>query len=72
MAWLAVLEAVNAVGVTRRTEDEVKKKFRDFRSFVKKKVADARQEMLRTGKPITCQAIIYRVKLARLPTGRCH
>ncbi|XP_050700300.1 myb-related transcription factor, partner of profilin-like [Eriocheir sinensis] len=49
MAWLAVLEAVNAVGVTRRTEDEVKKKFRDFRSFVKKKVADARQEMLRTG-----------------------
>lgn len=25
MAWLAVLEAVNAVGATRRTEDEVKK-----------------------------------------------
>ena len=51
MTWLAVVEAVNAVGFTRRTEDEVKKRFRDFRSIVKKKVSDARQEMLRTGKP---------------------
>lgn len=51
-AWVAVTEAVNVVSPVRRTEDEVRKKFYD-RSLTKKKISDARQEMLRIGKFVT-------------------
>ena len=49
-AWEAVADAVNSIAPTHRQPAEIRKKFQDFRSQVKKKLAAIRREMNQTGK----------------------
>lgn len=49
-AWADNTELVNSVSQTRRTSEEVRKKFIDFKSVVKKKEATRRRQTGLTGK----------------------
>ena len=49
MGWNLVYYAVNNVSVTRRSRQEVRKKFTEFRANVKKKAASERKHTSRTG-----------------------
>lgn len=50
-AWVEVTFAINAVSPTHRSVAEVRKKFVDFRSAVKKKLSERNRLMRATGKP---------------------
>lgn len=49
VAWEEILQQVNAVSRVRRTCEEVRRKFRDMRSLVKKKAASDTKHMEGTG-----------------------
>ena len=49
-AWDEITFAVNAVGQTRRDSSAVRKKFRDYRSDVKRKLGRHKLRLERTGK----------------------
>lgn len=51
-AWEEVRKAVNAVSHTNRSLEEVRKKFSDFRSFVKKKCALRNKDIKMRGKKL--------------------
>lgn len=48
-AWDEITFLVNAVAAVQRTRDDIKKKFRDFRSAVKKKAAEIKKNYAATG-----------------------
>ncbi|KAK4325796.1 hypothetical protein Pmani_003629 [Petrolisthes manimaculis] len=48
-AWEEVTHEINSVSRVRRNREEVKKKFADFKSVVKKKLSIRRQEQEKTG-----------------------
>lgn len=50
LAWEEVTQGVNTVAKVRRTPDEVRLKFKDFKSAVKKKAAQDTNHMEGTGK----------------------
>ncbi|XP_078538295.1 t-SNARE domain-containing protein 1-like [Lissotriton helveticus] len=47
--WLEILDKVNAVGVTTRVTEDLKKRFYDLRSLTKKKLADRHKQSQKTG-----------------------
>ncbi|XP_078496514.1 uncharacterized protein LOC144752465 [Lissotriton helveticus] len=47
--WLDILDKVNAVGVTTRVTEDLKKRFYDLRSLTKKKLADRHKQSQKTG-----------------------
>ena len=49
MGWDLVCDAVNNVSATRRSTQEVRKKFTEFRANVKKKAASERKHASATG-----------------------
>lgn len=53
-AWVHVTAQVNKVGGERRLVADVRKKYNDFRSFVKKKVARIKNYQSQTGKSCSC------------------
>ena len=58
MAWFEVLAEVNLVSRVIRTVDEIRKKFSDFKSAVKKKAAKEKKYQSGTGEN-TLLTIIY-------------
>ena len=48
-AWAAVTDAVNAVGVARRSDAEVRRKWTHLSSEAKRKLAGERKERRQTG-----------------------
>ena len=50
-AWCEITAAVSGVNSFTRSEKDVRKKFRDYRSDVKRRVGQHRHRMQGTGKP---------------------